>query len=340
MRHEIIMPALGMAQKTGIIVAWHKAEGDAVKASDILLDVETDKSTMEVEAGYDGYVASLMAKAGEHVPVGDTIAIISTEKPEATTSGVGETELAPPTVAPASAVILSVKPVSPKAFLATPTPRSAAKSFAAPIMYGRILASPKAKRVAAERGVDLARLVDLNFPQPFHVADIDAIPRAEPAASVTALPSEIDASVDPAGLPGMLDLLRKEGGGAGSPALWAAFAASSLRASLDVQKDISVQVEQGGKILRYRNPDWMPLSRLEPDPHESEVDVIVRDLTDTCLVSTRIAGEAAPVLTLVDYGGKANLRLAFDSLLMPPSAGAAFVIGFAARMRDPLRQLL
>lgn len=73
---------------------------------------------------------------------------------------------------------------------------------------------------------------------------------------------------------------------------------------------------------------------------ESEVDVIVRDLTDTCLVSTRIAGEAAPVLTLVDYGGKANLRLAFNSLLMPPSAGAAFVIGFAARMRDPLRQLL
>ena len=80
---EVIMPALGMTQDTGLIVAWHKAPGDAVAAGDILFEVETDKSTMEVEAGHDGFVAALLAEAGEEAPVGDVIAIISREKPDA-----------------------------------------------------------------------------------------------------------------------------------------------------------------------------------------------------------------------------------------------------------------
>jgi len=62
---EIIMPALGMAQDTGVIVAWHKNPGDPVIATDILLDVETDKSVMEVEAGHTGYVAAILADALE-----------------------------------------------------------------------------------------------------------------------------------------------------------------------------------------------------------------------------------------------------------------------------------
>ena len=80
---EVIMPALGMAQDTGLLVAWHKAPGDAVAAGDILFEVETDKSTMEVEAGHDGFVAALLAEAGEEAPVGAPIAIISAEKPDA-----------------------------------------------------------------------------------------------------------------------------------------------------------------------------------------------------------------------------------------------------------------
>ena len=51
MPHEVIMPALGMAQDSGLIVAWHKAPGDEVAAGDVLFEVETDKSTVEVEAG-------------------------------------------------------------------------------------------------------------------------------------------------------------------------------------------------------------------------------------------------------------------------------------------------
>ena len=79
---SIIMPALGMAQDTGLIVAWHKKPGDSVLADDVLLEVETDKSTMEVPAGHDGYIAALLAEAGQDVPVGDVIAVISADKPE------------------------------------------------------------------------------------------------------------------------------------------------------------------------------------------------------------------------------------------------------------------
>ena len=78
---NVIMPALGMAQDSGVIVAWHKAPGEQVAAGDVLFEVETDKSTMEVEAGFDGYVAALLAEAGEEAPVGETIAVIVAEKP-------------------------------------------------------------------------------------------------------------------------------------------------------------------------------------------------------------------------------------------------------------------
>ena len=60
---DVIMPALGMAQDTGRIVAWHKASGDAVAAGDVLFEVETDKATMEVEAQEPGYLTDVAAAA-------------------------------------------------------------------------------------------------------------------------------------------------------------------------------------------------------------------------------------------------------------------------------------
>ncbi|MEY8100124.1 biotin/lipoyl-containing protein, partial [Falsihalocynthiibacter sp. S25ZX9] len=59
MAHEVIMPALGMAQETGKIVSWQKQAGDAVKIGDVLMEVETDKAVMDVEALADGYLGSV-----------------------------------------------------------------------------------------------------------------------------------------------------------------------------------------------------------------------------------------------------------------------------------------
>ena len=80
--NSVIMPTLGMAQDTGQLVAWHKTPGEAVAADDILFEVETDKSTVEVPAGFEGYIAAQLAEAGEDVPVGDTIAVISAAPPD------------------------------------------------------------------------------------------------------------------------------------------------------------------------------------------------------------------------------------------------------------------
>ncbi len=62
---DVIMPALGMAQDTGLIVAWHKQPGDAVAKGDVLFEVETDKATMEVEAAADGFLTDVAAGEGD-----------------------------------------------------------------------------------------------------------------------------------------------------------------------------------------------------------------------------------------------------------------------------------
>lgn len=76
MPHDVIMPALGMAQDTGLIVSWLKAPGEAVRAGEPLMEVETDKATVEVEAQADGYLTEIRAAAGETVPVGEVVAVI------------------------------------------------------------------------------------------------------------------------------------------------------------------------------------------------------------------------------------------------------------------------
>ena len=77
MSHDVIMPALGMAQDSGLLVSWFKQPGDAVAIGDALFEVETDKATMEVEAQHAGFLTQISAKSGDEVPVGQVIAVIA-----------------------------------------------------------------------------------------------------------------------------------------------------------------------------------------------------------------------------------------------------------------------
>src|SRR5262244_66808 len=94
MATSIVMPALEMAQETGKIVSWLKKEGDTVSKGEILLEVETDKAVVEIEATADGILAGVKSHEGDVVPVGVTIAwlVAPGEKPPAET----------PTAAPAA----------------------------------------------------------------------------------------------------------------------------------------------------------------------------------------------------------------------------------------------
>lgn len=136
------MPALGMAQETGKVLRWLKADGEAVKQGEPLVEIETDKANVELEAPASGVLAAITAAAGDTVPVGQVIGLIL---------AAGE---APPRVAqPAS-------PASAPAATATPPPgHAAAPTTIRRPDSGRIAASPKARRLARERGMDLAALV-------------------------------------------------------------------------------------------------------------------------------------------------------------------------------------
>src|SRR5688572_18185006 len=71
---SVVMPALEMAQETGKLVSWKKKEGEQVTKGEMLLEVETDKAVVEIEAGGDGVLSGVTAKVGDVVPVGQTIA--------------------------------------------------------------------------------------------------------------------------------------------------------------------------------------------------------------------------------------------------------------------------
>src|SRR5213082_2394353 len=85
MATSVVMPALEMAQETGKIVSWVKKEGDTVTKGEILLEVETDKAVVEIEAQADGVLAGVKSREGDVVPVGQTIAwlVAPGEKPPA-----------------------------------------------------------------------------------------------------------------------------------------------------------------------------------------------------------------------------------------------------------------
>lgn len=142
MAHSIVMPALEMAQETGKLVSWRKREGDTIAKGEPLLDVETDKAVVEIESPADGILAGVKAQAGDVIPVGQTIAWIVNpgEKPP-------EEE-----ISSASGRRMDVKPgpaAAAAANISAPPPAAAASN-------ARI--SPKARRLAREHGVDLARV--------------------------------------------------------------------------------------------------------------------------------------------------------------------------------------
>jgi pyruvate dehydrogenase E2 component (dihydrolipoamide acetyltransferase) len=135
---SVVMPALEMAQETGKLVAWRKKEGEQVVKGEPLLEVETDKAVMEVEALADGVLAGITAEIGTDIPVGKTIAWI----------------LAPGESVPTEAVKAEV---SGRA-ATIPTPAATTPTAAPTKTRGEVQISPKARRLAQERGVDITRV--------------------------------------------------------------------------------------------------------------------------------------------------------------------------------------
>jgi pyruvate dehydrogenase E2 component (dihydrolipoamide acetyltransferase) len=141
MAMSVVMPALEMAQETGKLLAWRKKEGERVSKGEPLLEIETDKAVVEVEAPGDGILAGITAEIGAVIPVGETIAWL---------------------VAPGEQPPVKATSAAPTARATTSATQPAAIAAAAPMAAKAVgvipQISPKARRLAKELGVDFTRI--------------------------------------------------------------------------------------------------------------------------------------------------------------------------------------
>jgi pyruvate dehydrogenase E2 component (dihydrolipoamide acetyltransferase) len=169
---SVVMPALEMAQETGKLISWLKREGEAVIKGEPLLEIETDKAVMEIESPGDGVLAGIKIQAGAEVPVGRTIAWIVRpgETPPADEVAV-ESGRKTSAATTGSAISITVPGSQPLA------PTSSTRSASA------IKISPKARRLAGERGVNLAEVRGSGPGGEILASDILAAAEFKPASS-------------------------------------------------------------------------------------------------------------------------------------------------------------
>lgn len=155
MAEVVYMPKLSDTMTEGVVAAWTKNVGDAVKSGEVLAEIETDKATMEFESFYDGVLLHIGVETGKAAPVNSVLAIIGEAGEDI--SGILASAGAPaatPEAAPAAPAPVAA-PVSTPA----PSPAPVTAPSAAPVAVAnnsdRVFASPLAKKMAAERGIDI-----------------------------------------------------------------------------------------------------------------------------------------------------------------------------------------
>jgi pyruvate dehydrogenase E2 component (dihydrolipoamide acetyltransferase) len=154
MEEVVLMPRLSDTMTEGVIAGWHKQIGDSVKKGEVLADIETDKATMELESYKDGILLYQGAKAGEKILVNDLLCIIGQQGLDIApivAALKGGAAQATASAAPAQSAQATSAPQ------AAPTPTATAVSPASTqvVNEGRIFASPLAKKIAKEKGIDL-----------------------------------------------------------------------------------------------------------------------------------------------------------------------------------------
>ncbi|UAB90055.1 pyruvate dehydrogenase complex dihydrolipoamide acetyltransferase [Ruegeria sp. SCSIO 43209] len=179
---EILMPALSPTMEEGTLAKWLVKEGDTVSSGDLLAEIETDKATMEFEAVDEGTVGKILIPEGtEGVKVNTAIAVLLEDGESA--DDIGATPTAAPAAAPAAAAgNEAAAPAAPEA--PAPAPAAPAKADG-----GRIFASPLARRIAAQKGLDLAQISGSGPHGRIVKADVEsatAAPAAAPAPAAAA----------------------------------------------------------------------------------------------------------------------------------------------------------
>src|SRR5688572_22585129 len=167
MATKVFMEALSPTMEEGRLVKWLKEENAAVKSGDVLAEVETDKAIMELVARGDGVLRKRLLAEGGTSPVGSLIAVIAAPD-EDIASLVASAPAATPAAAPADKPAAPSAPAAPSTPSAPSAPSAPAQPPAAPAAAtkpaesrqseGRTRSSPLARRLAAEKGLDLGSI--------------------------------------------------------------------------------------------------------------------------------------------------------------------------------------
>jgi pyruvate dehydrogenase E2 component (dihydrolipoamide acetyltransferase) len=210
MATKVFMEALSPTMEEGRLVKWLRNEGDAVKTGDVLAEVETDKAVMELAARGDGVLRKRLVNEGDAVPVGtlvgvigakdEDIAALTAEKPKTENSGPKTEDRRPKTQgAKPDAAAASPSPVAPPAVSPPAVASSSVLGRPSSVSSaGRTFSSPLAKRLADERGINLASVSGSGPAGRIIKRDIEAALAAGPSAaaqvssSVFGLPSSVD----------------------------------------------------------------------------------------------------------------------------------------------------
>lgn len=233
---NIEMPKLSDTMTEGTVVKWHKQVGDSVEIGDILAEIETDKATMEMEAFDDGVITEIRVQVGEKAPIGGTLAVLNGDSGSAP----DEAHLAVnPTPEPPSQA--AAQPT------ATPAPSPAAPAAAPAAASGdRVMASPLARKVAADLSVDLSSVTGTGPAGRITRSDVEAASSA-PTKAAPAPSSEAAAAA-------ALAQSVKSKAAAPAPAPAPAAAAPAPQAILPVAKtgDETIQLSSMRKIIASR----------------------------------------------------------------------------------------
>lgn len=184
---EILMPALSPTMEEGTLSKWHVKEGDTVSSGDILAEIETDKATMEFEAIDEGVIGKIMIAEGtEGVKVNAVIAVLLEDGE--TAADIGTTSAAGPAAQPAAAA--EAAPAG--------SPETAAPAPAAPVKDGtRVFATPLARRIAADKGLDITSVAGSGPHGRIVKADVENAQAGAVAAPVASAP--VSAAAAPTG---------------------------------------------------------------------------------------------------------------------------------------------
>lgn len=344
------MPQLGMAQNSAIIVSWNKSVGDAVSTGEMLLEVETDKAVMEVEARHDGFVTEILISAGSDVPVGQVIAVISATADAPVLSESSVTDSSAPVSTTAQLNHTGVVPQlqsTPSASVDLP-PEGRGDVQENRHNGSQLLASPKARRLAFERGIDLQSLADAGLSQPFHAMDIP-LSSAVDTGTARRQTAMLQTTSDLSAFDEFITWSKAEVAGGCSAnvqeicphQLWSKYFSDSL----SLIPGTIIRITNHRDDNRFWSVEGEGLSTVKEVENADQWDLDVIDFSETTISDYEPAGGLNKTTLIVfanadNAGRSVTMRLYFSTGVLTTAAAANSLNSIAMRCSNPLFQLL